>query len=77
MVAAYSYLFIAAVEGGYLYFSLLTELGAGPVRREALDIEPMPGRLKELTSKLRWMKWEPPSLLLLSSVREEVCNSDR
>ena len=24
--------------------------------------EPLPGRLKELTGKLRWMKWEPPPL---------------
>ncbi|MCD6387744.1 MAG: hypothetical protein J7L30_05445 [Methanophagales archaeon] len=43
------------------YYSLLADasLGSGGPEVKPSTLEPLPGRLRELTGKLRWMKWEP------------------
>ena len=67
IVAANSRLFKdRAGEVGALYKSDIfiiarrASLGLGRPEVKPSTPEPMPGRLKELTGKLRWMKWEPP-----------------
>ena len=46
------------------YSSLLADasLGLGQPEEKPSTLGPLPGRLKELTGKLGWMKWEPPPL---------------
>ena len=64
MVVIYLYkndIFIIARSAG---------LGSGRPEEKPSTSEPLPVRLKELTGKLGWMKWEPMSLTgCLSEVR--------
>jgi len=71
VVAANSRLFwdtACDVCGTYLYsivvffIACYAGLGQGLPEVKPSTSEPLPGRLRELPGKLRWMKWEPMSL---------------
>ena len=66
-VAANSYLFKRIQQGWcvgmFLYgVSFVYDVGLGRPEEKPSTLEPLPVRLRELTGKLGWMKWEPMSL---------------
>ena len=47
----------------FLYgVSFVYDVGLGRPEEKPSTLEPLPVRLRELTGKLGWMKWEPMSL---------------
>jgi len=46
-----------------LFIACYAGLGLGQPEEKPSISEPLPGRLRELPGKLRWMKWEPPPLI--------------
>ena len=45
-----------------LFIARIAGLGQGLPEEKPSTLEPLPVRLRELTGKLGWMKWEPMSL---------------
>ena len=64
---------VVYITSSYYLLLASASLGLGQPEVKPSTPEPLPVRLKELTGKLGWMKWEPPTLFSEGRRSRERC----